>query len=84
MQEFKYQKPDFVTSILAGAAIVLGVILFHFALVPLSDWLGWRYSIVRAAVLMPIALLVIFILRKPIRKKLPTDRAGANSSGDDN
>ena len=79
----KYQKPDFVTSILAGAAIVLGVILFHFALVPLSDWLGWGYSIVRAAILLPIALLVIIILRKPVRKGLPSDRADASSSSDD-
>ena len=80
----KYQKPDFVTSVLAGAVIVLGVILFHFALMPLSDWLGWTYATVRAAVMLPIALLVVVILRKSVRKRVTSNRLGSNSSGDDN
>ena len=66
-------KTDPVTSILIGAALVLAVILFHFALVPLSDWLGWTYATVRAAILLPIAILIIVILRKPSDKKRSSD-----------
>lgn len=63
------RKPDYVARALVGAASILGVILFHFALVPISDWLGWTYTMTRAAILVPIALLIIVNLRKSSSKK---------------
>jgi|GEM_PF-7102943 len=67
------QKPDYVARALVGAALVIAVILFHFSLVPLSDWLGWTYATTRGAILVPIALLIIVILRKSSSKKRSSD-----------